>query len=644
MQKRNWTIFWALCLCFSLLLPTPVLGVKNFNDVKGHWANTYISSLTAKGYLNGYPDGTFKPDHTMTRAEFVTALITSLGIAPAEPSSNSFSDTKNHWARKYIEEAVDRDILIPSEFPAGFGPDQEILRSQAAALLIRAMGLYPSSAPLNFTDSNDVDRSMYRNHIKAINTEGVMAGFPDGSFKPYQAMTRAQVCTVLVKMLEKQGSLPVVNGNGIKTVAVGEDLFTLGKTTMAINTGSTDTTITSLSVAGNNLTVNGRYVFALNQTSSNPDFIIGNTRYGVSRMTCNNDKLVVYPENRRINELKLNSQTYASSKIKMYVNSDRSSYYLSDLEVIDETNIMIKGDEYKLSRDEITIDVNGKRYKITKISLFPGNTTPSLKEASEKLTMSDIDSITVGGKELDLDTIDETDISFIVDSIEYEMSETQLDNTGTFTFNDKEYAYKNVTMKINSSKYKINDINYVRNRFEFVCAKLVDQVKFNGSTLDYDEVTLIKGSTTYDLEEVTYVSRNVIKIAGKKYTIPDTTFQCKVDKILYDIVKIDWNSTSDMMVITAEKVAVFEPDEIILYDKDYTKLVNGYSSKVKIKVGTKWVGLSAVDINSDSKFTYSGKSYSFNNTPMKIDTTEYFISDTTWHSSSKTLDIILFDI
>lgn len=644
MQKRSWMLIMAICLCFSLLLQGPALGAKSFSDVKGHWANTYISSLTAKGYLNGYPDGTFKPDRSMSRAEFVTALITCLGIAPSQPVSNSFTDTKNHWARKYIEEAVERDIVIPSEFPAGFGPDQEILRSQAAAMLVRAMGLYPSSAAVTFTDKNDVGRSMYRDHIKAINDAGVMNGFPDGSFKPFQAMNRAQVCTVLVKMLEKQGSLPVVDANGINTVAVGEDLFTLGKTTIAFDTGSTDTNISSLSVAGSNLTVNGRYVFTLNQSSGNPDIIIGNTRYEVSRMTVSSNKLVVYPASRRINELKLNSQVYASSKIKMYIGSDRDYYYLSDLEVTDENNVVIKGDDYRLSRDEINIEVSGKRYEITKISLTAGSTTPSLKEAAKALSMSDIASITVGTKELDLDDIDEKDISFIVGGKEYDMSETYLDSAGRFTINDDEYSYKNVSIKINSSKYKISDLDYVKGEFEFTCSKLSDQVKFNSKTLDYDEVTLIKGSTEYDLEDVTYVSRNVIKISGKKYTVTETDFQCEVDNKLYDVEKIDWSSTSDMMVITAEEVDTFDPDEIILYDQEYTKLGKGYSSTVKIKVGTKWLSLSAVEITAENKFTYSGKSYSLTDSRIKIGLTEYIVDETIWHTNSETLDIILMEL
>jgi hypothetical protein len=75
----------ALCLCFTLVFPATALGAKEFSDTKGHWAISYIQDLADQGYINGYPDGTFKPDRTMTKAEFTTALIGSLGITPSEP-------------------------------------------------------------------------------------------------------------------------------------------------------------------------------------------------------------------------------------------------------------------------------------------------------------------------------------------------------------------------------------------------------------------------------------------------------------------------------------------------------------------------------------------------------------------------------
>jgi hypothetical protein len=224
-KSRSLRMIMALCLCFTLVFPTVALGAgtKDFSDTKGHWAVSEIGNLAAQGYINGYPDGTFKPDSFMTKAEFTTALIGCLDITPSTPTKNSFSDTKTHWARKYIEEAVARGILVPSESPNGFGPDQDILRSQATAMIVRALALKASSGTIQFTDRDDVERSLYRDHIKAAYDAGIIKGFSDGSFAPYREMTRAQVCTVLVKKIA-EGSPNIV------------DLIRDGKVDFCINT------------------------------------------------------------------------------------------------------------------------------------------------------------------------------------------------------------------------------------------------------------------------------------------------------------------------------------------------------------------------------------------------------------------------
>lgn len=652
MQKRWWMVGVAVCLCFALLLPAPALGAKNFKDIKGHWANSYIVNLSSKGYLNGYSDGSFKPDRSMTRAEFVTALINSLGIAPAAPSSNSFPDTKSHWAGKYIEEAVQRDIVIPSEYPAGFGPDQEILRSQAAAMLVRAMGLYASTGDLSFTDSNDVNRSIYRNQIKSAYDAGLMGGFPDGSFGPFKVMTRAQVCTVLVKMLEQNGSntTPVnpqpVSG-AITTVAVGEDLFTLGGSTkISFEVGSTYVTVSSLAVTDNNLTVNGNYVFALNNSIGNPEIIVGNTRFAIDRMTCSNNKLVVYPANRRINELSLNAHVYDSKNVKLYVKETSKDLYLSDLSISNDSEVVVNGVKYNLKTDKISIEANNKFYSISRIQLLPGNTVPVLTETDrvlfEGLTMLDFSSIKVGSKELDLDDINQ--ILFLADGIRYRLSETTLDAYGTFTFNDETYRYNEVTMIIDSTNYKITKLELLKGKLVFTCQKTknADQVKFNNSYIDYDEITILKGSSKYDFDEITIEERNVIRINNREYTIPSSDIQCEVDDEVWDIKKIEWSNSLDVAVITAEEAEDdFEPKKITLYDEDDVKLSDASSSKVKIEVDGDWISFSAIDITDENEFEYKKDSYKLIGSWVKINNDEYKIRDTDWHANTKYLDITL---
>lgn len=647
----------AMCLCCALLLPAPALGAKNFSDIKGHWANADIIKLSAQGSLKGYPDGTFKPDRSMSRAEFTTALITSLGITPTVPNSNSFKDTKNHWARKYIEEAVKRDILIPSEFPEGLDPDQNILRSQAAAMLIRALGMYPSAGQLNFTDRNEVALSLYRNYIKAACDAGIMTGFPDGSFAPFKAMTRAQVCTVLIKTQNKKGTTattaPTVTQpitNTITAVAVGEDLFDLNDTTITLDTGTTDTVVTNLSVTNDALTVNDKYVFALNSTTGNPDIIIGNTRFGVKRMTVSSNKLVIYPLNRRINELELKNRDYKSNNVNMYINSSKNALRLSDLEIINETDVEVKGKSYILREDKITIEVNNAFYDIVNIKLQPGNTVPSLQETDqvidEGLTMSDISAIYVNNKSLNLKTVDYID--FIIDGERYKLSETTLNSSGTFTFDRETYRYSEVIMSIDNTNYKISNIKYLKGKFTFYCQKsnVENLVKFNNVYRDYDDIIIVKGSTEYDFNEVTVLGRNQIRINGKQYSVTEVNIQCKVDKKRWDIKTIEWNNSLEMVYIKAVEVDEesendSQPVKFVLYDEDNHKLADGSSSQVRLYVSGKWIAFSAIKMSDPNYFSYNGASYKLIGSRVKINTTQYKINDTVWHGGTQIIDLYL---
>ncbi len=82
-----------------------------FSDIKGHWANKYINSAAQKGWVNGYSDGTFKPDQYITRAEFVTlvnnVLERRVSIGEILPESKQFPDLpKNKWYYEAMQEAI----------------------------------------------------------------------------------------------------------------------------------------------------------------------------------------------------------------------------------------------------------------------------------------------------------------------------------------------------------------------------------------------------------------------------------------------------------------------------------------------------------------------------------------------------------
>lgn len=89
-----------LCLMLDL---QPDSRSTEFTDLSRHWAAGYISALTHEGYIAGYPDGTFRPDNEVTRAEFVTLINRIIGREDLEGEDPTFSDVKEtFWAKSDI--------------------------------------------------------------------------------------------------------------------------------------------------------------------------------------------------------------------------------------------------------------------------------------------------------------------------------------------------------------------------------------------------------------------------------------------------------------------------------------------------------------------------------------------------------------
>lgn len=107
-----------------------------FPDVKStHWAAQFIQSSTQElKIFSGYPDGSFKPDKAITRAELATLVAKFLELPNIKPLTNNFPDTSTHWANNFIEEA--RRLRIINGYPDGtFKPDNNISRAEAVTMV-----------------------------------------------------------------------------------------------------------------------------------------------------------------------------------------------------------------------------------------------------------------------------------------------------------------------------------------------------------------------------------------------------------------------------------------------------------------------------------------------------------------------------
>lgn len=201
-----------------------------FSDIKGHWAEEVITKWKDKGIVNGYPDGTFKPDAPITRAELAKILSLTFGFeATNEKSYNDVAD--DSWYKDYVMACADYipsyggpDILPQTEIygtKGNFLPDTPVLRIHAAGAFAASKIAhdeltidYPTIQEINkeVTEKfNDVEfQNLYVMHgsvadnVRMFQTDawlsiklGLMQGDTAGNFRPYDSLTRAEVLTIL---------------------------------------------------------------------------------------------------------------------------------------------------------------------------------------------------------------------------------------------------------------------------------------------------------------------------------------------------------------------------------------------------------------------------------------------------------------
>jgi len=134
---------------------------ERFSDVgNAHWHSQAIHYLTNVGVLRGFPDGTFRPDDPMTRAELTATLSRLFAI---NGSSNNFPDVQGHWANTYISAAVSHGWM--EGFGDGtFRPDNAITRAETVRIINRAFGRNPHPQSVDYLLNNNIFPDVSRSH------------------------------------------------------------------------------------------------------------------------------------------------------------------------------------------------------------------------------------------------------------------------------------------------------------------------------------------------------------------------------------------------------------------------------------------------------------------------------------------------
>ncbi len=121
-------------------------STSTFKDVSANaWYNTEVCTLTKAGVINGYPDGTFRPEANVTRAEFSAMIARVFSVSYV--GNNMFEDINGHWAESYINILAKLGILKGDNGNAN--PDDLLTRAQAAAMCNRLVGRNSTNSSMN---------------------------------------------------------------------------------------------------------------------------------------------------------------------------------------------------------------------------------------------------------------------------------------------------------------------------------------------------------------------------------------------------------------------------------------------------------------------------------------------------------------
>ena len=338
MKKRILTWLLAISMLGSLLtVPAGAAAVTKFSDVSDSYTATAVESLRLMGVLDGYGDGTFRPDTVLNRAQFCKMAVYAMdgsGELGRYSTVTIFPDVKpSHWASAYINMASKKGII--SGFADGkFKPSQTVTAGQAVTILMRGLGY----------KDEDMGGVWPQSYMAEAQTNGLLKS--TGITSAYAGLTRAQAAKLFLNLFEaKHGKsetllfnynvgkdevyLTAVDG-GKGTMTAGGKTYTMAhpvtSTSLIGSKGkavlnSAGEILTFLPITGSNGVSNAAVIISANGSVAGLDSLAGSTSYNIYK----NGSPATAADLKRYDVA-----TYASATNSIIVSDTRVSVYYED--------------------------------------------------------------------------------------------------------------------------------------------------------------------------------------------------------------------------------------------------------------------------------------------------------------------------
>ena len=239
-----------------MILPVSAFSFAEDTDIESHWAKNEIEYLLDKKIVSGYSDGSFKPDKSITRAEFFKVINGVFGYS--EKAEIAFEDVKaEDWFFDDVAKAVAAGYVNGYE-DGTMKPNKPITRQEVAKIISIAYGIQnqSSNSAYSFNDESSIENWAV-NYVGIMKDKGFITGYSDGTFGPKKNITRGEVAKIISNASgeivstageyskDAKGNL-IVNASGVvlKDMTIEGDLY------LAEGIGNGDVTLNGVNVKG----------------------------------------------------------------------------------------------------------------------------------------------------------------------------------------------------------------------------------------------------------------------------------------------------------------------------------------------------------------------------------------------------------
>lgn len=214
LHRSGLAIALSSTVAIGVVMTLPAAAQNKFSDVdSNYWANQYVMSLNEANVISGFPDGTFRPNEQMTRAQFASILAGAFP-QPTVRQPIAFSDVpSDHWAAGAISMAYARGFL--SGYPDGtFGLDKPITRLEVLLALTSGLGVETTGNTAELLETF-ADRAQVpdwaRDAIAAATDNELVVNYPESQrLNPQRNATRAEIAAIAYQALANKGQMSAI--------------------------------------------------------------------------------------------------------------------------------------------------------------------------------------------------------------------------------------------------------------------------------------------------------------------------------------------------------------------------------------------------------------------------------------------------